>query len=260
MNKLTKAIIIVITIGLLIGLSGIIYLLFIQEDKVAVLTFHNIEDKITEENTVNISTAKFEKYIKWLSKHGYTSLSIDEFYEWKEEGKKIPRKSILITFDDGWESFYQKAIPILEKYNMKATAFVIWKYTEQSTVENNGIYMTINEIEDIQKNHPTITIASHSHGLHIKELAMSNNYETYDKDLKYVKNTYGDNIKYYAYPFGGRTDNYIKALKDNNYLLSFTFGPYNFARVGDDSYQIPRMGIFEPTQDWKFKLKMLLEI
>lgn len=260
MSKIKKAIIIIITIGLLLGLSGIIYLLFIQEDKVAVLTFHNIEDKITEENTVNISTNKFEKYIKYLSKHGYTSLSMDEFYEWKTAGKKIPRKSILITFDDGWKSFYDKAVPILEKYNMKATVFVIWQYTETSTIENNGIYMTTTEIEDIKKNHPNMTIASHSHNLHIKEIAMSNNYETYSKDMQYVKDTYGDNIKYYAYPFGRRNANYIKALKDNNYLLSFTFGPYDFARVEDDSYQIPRMGIFESTQDWKFKLKMFLEI
>ena len=66
-------------------------------------------------------------------------------------------------------------------------------------------------------------------------------------------------IKYYAYPFGNRNDEYISALKDNDYRLAFTFGPYEFATKSSSNYEIPRIGLFESTPDWKFRLKMFLK-
>ena len=42
--------------------------------------------------------------------------------------------------------------------------------------------------------------------------------------------------------------------------MAFTFGPYDFVEKDDDNYQIPRLGLFESTEDWKFKLKMFLEM
>lgn len=241
--------------------SLLIYLNFIQEDKVVILTYHDVVDKIEDnpKTTVNISLEKFEKQIKWLHKHNYKSLSMDEFYNWKTNNKKIPRKSVLITFDDGWKSFYTKAIPILEKYNMKASVFIIWKYSENQTIKNEDTYMNFNDIKDVNENHLNMEILSHSYDLHQREYAESNNYELYNNDMKKVKSIQED-IKYYAYPFGKRNENYIKALKDNEFNLAFTFGPYDFVRKNNDNYEIPRLGLFESTQDWKFKLKMFLEM
>lgn len=256
-----KLIITLLTLGILSFIAGLIYLNFIQEDKVVILTYHNVVDAINDDpkTTVDISVEKFESQIKWLSKHNYKSLSMDEFYDWKEKGKKIPRKSVLITFDDGWDSFYTKTVPILEKYDMKGSVFVIWKYSENQTKNDENIYMTFDEIKDINEFHPNMEILSHSYNLHEKQFADSKDYDLYNSDMKKV-NTYQEGIKYYAYPYGRRNNNYIKALKDNGYKMAFTFGPYDFVRKNDDNYKIPRYGLFESTPDWKFKLKMFLEM
>lgn len=239
-------------------ISFILYFHIFKEDVVPILTYHNVEDVIEGDpkTTVNISTKKFESQIKWLSKHGYKTITMDELYDWKVNNKKIPRKSILITFDDGWKSYYEKAIPILEKYNMKSSVFVIFKYSENST---NNNYMNFNDIKDIIDKHKNMQVLSHSYNLHKKEKADSEKYEIYNNDIKEVAKL-GYNIKYYAYPYGHYNDKYIKALKDNNYLMAFTFGPYDFVTKDTDNYEIPRIGIFESTNDWKFKLKILLEI
>ena len=256
-----KIIILLITLIFISFISLQIYFNFVQEDKVVILTYHDVVDVIEDDpkTTVNISLDKFESQIKWLSKHNYKSLSMDDFYEWKVNNKKIPRKSVLITFDDGWKSFYTKAIPILEKYNMKASVFIIWKYSENQTIRNEDIYMNLNEIKDVNENHSDMEILSHSYNLHTKELADSKNYDLYNNDMKKV-NIIQSNIKYYAYPFGKRNEKYIQALKDNKFKLAFTFGPYNFVTKENNNYEIPRLGLFESTPDWKFKLKMFLEI
>jgi len=260
MKKKKKIFIILIGVMLLFLLLFFSYFFVFQEDKVAVLTYHDVVDVVDDPATVNISVEKFEKQIKWLYDNNYKSLSMDEFYDWKVNNKKIPRKSVLITFDDGWNSFYTKAIPILEKYDMKASVFVIWKYSENCSIRGEDIYMTLEEIKDIVDNHPNMSILSHSYGLHEKEKALSEDYDLYSGDMNLVKNMSSSDIKYYAFPFGNRNSEYISALKDNDYRLAFTFGPYDYAMKSSDNYEIPRIGLFESTEDWKFKLKMFLEM
>ena len=260
-SKFKKIIITLLSLGILSIICGLIYLNFIQEDKVLILGYHDIVDKIdgNPDTTVNITTEKFEKQIKWLKENNYKSLTMDEFYNWKVNGKKIPRKSVLITFDDGWKSIYTKVIPILEKYDMNGAVFVIWKYSENSTNRNEDIYINLNEIKEINNNHKSMEIISHSYNLHEKQFANSKDYDLYNSDMQKV-NSLQSGIEYYAYPYGSRNKEYIKALKDNNYKLAFTFGPYDFASKNDDNYQIPRYGVFESTPNWKLKLKLFLEM
>ena len=85
----------------------------------------------------------------------------------KNNKKKLPRKSILITFDDVWRSFYTKTLPIIEKYNMKVSLLIVWSY---SSNPNNELYMTLDEINDIKENHQNIEILSHSYNLYLKKL------------------------------------------------------------------------------------------
>lgn len=260
-SKIKKIIKILIFLFFLAIIGGIIYLNYIQEDKVVILTYHDVVNTIKDNpnTTVNISLEKFEEQIKWLSRHGYKSLSMDEFYDWKENNKKIPRKSILITFDDGWSSFYSKAMPVLEKYGMKASVFIIWNNSKNQTTNDNQIYMTLDEIKDVNKNHPNMEILSHSYNLHTIESANSKDYDLYNNDMKIVKG-YQPEIEYYAYPYGISNDNYVKALKNNDFKFAFTFGPYDFVSKDDNNYKLPRLGLFESTEEWKFKLKMFLEI
>jgi len=259
--SIKRVIMFLLSIIFLFLIIGLIYFNFIREDKVLILGYHDVVESIAEDplSTVNISLEKFEEQIKWLKKHNYISLTMDEFYEWKVNNFKIPKKSVLITFDDGWKSVYTKVLPILEKYDMKASVFVIWKYASNEALDNKNIYINLEDIKDMQENHKNIEILSHSYDLHSKESADSNDYELYYSDMKKVQ-SFQKGITYYAYPYGSRNNNYIKALKDNDYKLAFTFGPYDFARKSDDNYQIPRFGVFESTPDWKFKLKLFLEV
>ncbi len=92
--------------------------------RVPVLMYHDLAVQKSD-NSLVISAEQFENQIKALSEEGYTGISITQLIDYVEKGVELPDKPVLITFDDGYTSNYELAYPILEKYNMKATIFVI---------------------------------------------------------------------------------------------------------------------------------------
>lgn len=255
--KIKKIILILIVILLFIVLGIYCYFNFFREQRIAVLTYHGVVDKVSNKDGVDISTEYFEKQMKWLHDNHYKTITMDEFYEWKIGKKKLSNRSVLITFDDGWRNTYTNALPILEKYGFNFNVFVVWKYSENCTKKGIHTYIDNSDVEDIRRNHKSMHLLSHSYNLHEHKYTDEKNYQTYADDMKIVSKI-DSSIQYYAYPFGRYNDEYEKALKDNNYKLAFTFGPYEFASRDDNNYEIPRIGVFENTPFWKFKLKLLL--
>lgn len=251
-------IIIIIFLSYLFFIFFLVNFFLFKEQKIAVLTYHEVVNGVVDKNSVNISVDYFEKQMKWLSTHHYRTITMDEFYDWKKGKIKLPRKSVLITFDDGWKSIYTNALPIMEKYKINSNVFVVWKYYEICTSNNNNTYINENDVKDITMNHKSLKVLSHSYNLHYTEVANSKSYDKYSDDMKIVSK-FDNNIKYYAYPFGIYNKQYVNALKDNGYKLAFTFGPYDFASKNDDDYKIPREGVFESIPFWKFKLKLILK-
>ena len=121
----------------IIGLLVSFVLLFVYKDqKVAVLGYHSFS-KEKEEDIFIMPINEFEEQLKYLKRHHYKALSLDEFYDYYKGNKKIPRKSVLITMDDGYQSNYDLAFPLLKKYNMKATVF----YIGSNVIGENKNYM-----------------------------------------------------------------------------------------------------------------------
>ena len=91
--------------------------------QVAILMYHHLSEDVT--NSEMVSPEQFEAQIRALSEAGYTGVSFDELQAYVLRGAPLPEKPVVITFDDGYESNYTLAYPILQKYGMKATIFAI---------------------------------------------------------------------------------------------------------------------------------------
>lgn len=83
---------------------------------VPVFVFHSIQPDV------------FERHLRYLKENGYSTITCDEYYQWLEHGKSIPEKSVLLAIDDGVESVWQYAYPLLKKYDYRAVVFVIPGY------------------------------------------------------------------------------------------------------------------------------------
>ena len=235
-------------IVLILVISFIIYKNIIFKNNIPILAYHDvIEDPLNE---TDISIEDFERQMEYLYSHNYQTLSLDEYYEWKQ-GKVIDGKKIVLTFDDGDESFYKIVIPILEKYNFKATVFVI-----QNSIGKEG-YLNDTQIKDIKENKANFFVQSHSFNLHIDSFANSNDYHIYNEDM--LKNN-NNNYKYYAYPFGISNENYYKALTNNNYKLAFLYSPSKWSNKNQNNLEVTRVPIYRSNSLFKFILKVSFKI
>ena len=265
MKNKYRVIILIILIVLLVAAISI-FLLY-KDQKVSVLCYHNIateeeKQEFPKEQPWIIDVNNFEDQLKYLKKHGYKTLTLEEFYRWKQGEIKLPYKSVLITFDDGFLSNYQYAFPLLKKYDMNATVFLIGNYMKPSEKEWDGnvkTYMTKQLVEKCKSEYSNIEFASHSYGLHEHGMLENSSYEELVQDGKTFKEEIV-NTDFYCYPFGAYNENMIKALKENEYKLGFTFGPtkkeYRKASRKDDNYQITRLNMSYGMDIFKFAIRL----
>lgn len=123
-----------------------------MNQRIPVIMYHSIGvvDKRWHWNFLTCPHQVFEDQLKWLKKTGYTTLNFQEVYDYIIKGIPVPKKSVFLTFDDGYLDNYVFAYPLLKKYGMKGTIFVNPDFVDKKeglreTIEN------VNSDEEISK-------------------------------------------------------------------------------------------------------------
>ena len=130
---------------IIIAFGGFLFWLFSREqDGVPILVYHQIND--IDKNQMTLTVEDFDAQMNFLVESGYTFITPDELLDyWDSQDENIdgasgetksaaenqptlPDKPIIITFDDGYVDMYKNVFPILQKYNVKVTLFVITDY------------------------------------------------------------------------------------------------------------------------------------
>lgn len=97
--------------------------LFIPGEKgFPVLMYHKIAD--AKPDGLTVTPRQFEDHLKYLKRKGYRSLIFRDLSELEQEGKDIPPRSIILTFDDAYANYEKEALPLLRKYGFQATLLV----------------------------------------------------------------------------------------------------------------------------------------
>jgi peptidoglycan/xylan/chitin deacetylase (PgdA/CDA1 family) len=86
-----------------------------------ILTFHALDDR---SSVISFPPAVFRHGIARLHESGYKTLRLAEAVNYLQRGKPFPGRSLVITFDDGYQSVFDEAFPVLQQYNMTATVFL----------------------------------------------------------------------------------------------------------------------------------------
>ena len=222
--------------------------------KIPVFTFHrivpdNVKHEIFESDEWTASVDVFKKQIKYLYDNGYKTISMDQFYCWYEKKCEFPKKTVMLTFDDGNADDYFTVMPIIKKYNFKATTFIVGARTldidENPYDENVRTFITKELMTKTKNIYPNWEYQSHSFDLHVVE---SNGKEkvlnlTEDEIAEDFENNSVFGFKYMAYPFGVYNEKIIKVLEKYNYRLAFTFRVHEYATRESKRYEIPRIKI-----------------
>jgi len=136
--------------------------------QVPIIMYHSLLDKKT--NQWNISPDAFEKDLQYLSENGYHTVFISDLINYVYEGKTLPDKAIVLTFDDGYYNNYVSGMPLLEKYDMKMMLSVIGANTDLWTDhadEHDKRYghLTWPQISEMMES-GRVELANHTQKLH----------------------------------------------------------------------------------------------
>jgi len=218
---------------------------YLSDSGLPVLMYHFFYDKNEREpqdgNWIEIND--FEAQMKYLSENDYYFPTWEEVEDYIDGKTELPEKSVVITVDDGDPSFFELGVPIIQKYNVQATSFVV-AYWYGDVAENK------------EKN---ISYQSHSYDMHKggsngKGVMLSWSYEKMVEDLKTSQEVLGG-ATIFCYPFGQYNELDIKALKDTGFKLAFTTQGGR-VKKGASKYELPRVRISGNTGLEAFKKKV----
>ena len=216
-----------------------------EDIKIPILLYHNFVTVVPETETDNynyINTPNsFEENIKVIIENGYTPISITELYNAINLKTELPQKPILITFDDGYYSNYEYIFPILKKYKVKASIFIVTNNIEKEI--NNVKYLSWNDCAEMQ-NSGLVEIYSHStRHIFYDKVPIREVRDDVIESYKIIEKNLGKkDIKVFAYPYGSYTDETVKALKNNGIDMQlYDIGINNF--IDFDVNYIKRINI-----------------
>lgn len=180
---------------------------------IPVLYYHSVNE--AESNEVTISPEKLRRELQYIKEQGYITLTIDQVNEYIQNNAKIPEKSILITFDDGYMDNYTEAFPILKELNMTATIFCITSSLDGS------YYMSHEAIKEMYDY--GISIQSHTvNHLHLDTLSYDEQLKELKKSKEELESIIGNEVISIAFPFGDYNKDTVKAAEAAGYKLAFT--------------------------------------
>ncbi|WLH35867.1 poly-beta-1,6-N-acetyl-D-glucosamine N-deacetylase PgaB [Pseudomonas sp. FP2196] len=84
------------------------------------IAYHDVEDRDPDQAVVAVRTERLIEQLAWLRENGYKPVTVDQIMAARKGGPELPAKAILLSFDDGYSSFYTRVLPVLRAYNWHA--------------------------------------------------------------------------------------------------------------------------------------------
>jgi len=222
-------------------------------ESVPVLNYHQIND--TAENALTVKVEQFDQQMQYLADNGYHAITPAEMIDCWEKGEQLPDKPVIITFDDGYIDNYDNAFPILKKYNLKATIFLISDY-----VGRYPNYVTWDKAKEMQDSG---LIDLESHTLSHVELTKTDSQEETMKQLRGSSDALLYHLKkpayFIAYPCGSYDETVEQLTKEAGYRAAFTVN-YGLASPDEQRFILDRIPIFGCNDHTFMRFKLRMEL
>ena len=219
--------------------------------------YHSISEHVGKEkhNKWRVKPKDFEKQMNWFYKNNWKSFTISELVKLDE----IPKKSFVVTFDDGFEDNFLNAFPILKKYNFKATIYLVPNQkTNHWEEKNTSVLSNLLNNEQILQMQNSGLIEFGSHTLSPVNLSTINDEQLLNelkKSKEEVEKITNQECEAFAYPYGKFDDNIVNSVKRVGYKNA-TVVKRGLFKKDDDVFTIKRVGILGTESFFDFLLKI----
>ena len=198
--------------------------------------YHRFEDQRFP--STSISSKNFQNQIKYLKENKFNILPISDLVLFFNENYDIPEKSVFITIDDGYKSFYEHAFPILKKNKLPFFLFLSTKFVSN---EKKSDFMNWEMIEELSKNKGEILNHTHSHPK-LLELQINEVKKEFDLAEKKIISKIGRLQKVVSYPYGESSPQIQELVREMGYDIGFSqhSSPIH---INENKLALPRFAI-----------------
>lgn len=205
-----------------------------------VIMYHQLTDTAANAGPYVLTAQQFETDMRYIKSKGYTSVTTQQLIDYANRRGSLPEKPILITFDDGYESFVPYAQPVLKELDMYAVVSIIGSvaqtYTDTTDHTIRYSHLSWEGIRQLSQD-PHVEIGNHTYDLHsldrgrrgcriksgeevgaYKAMLNADLTKTQDMLAQYT----GAPAKTFAYPFGARCSQSEEVLRSMGFQIVLT--------------------------------------
>lgn len=212
---------------------------------IPVLMYHDLVKTKVGDNVSVLEVDKFAEQMAYLKKNGWTTITPRQMELWVNGKIKLPKKTVLITFDDGYDSTIDLAYPILKKHGFQATSFLI-----TSRIDRPGMVSA----ENIAETADVFSYQNHTHAYHMfnsmtglsylqseSRFSIAADLEEANEQIEQIIDG-GHKVTALAYPYGKYGPQTLLALQDTNISIAFTINEGN-VHQGDNLLDLNRQRV-----------------
>lgn len=183
---------------------------------VPILLYHHIGFSLKNETVYYVSPEAFDRQMNLLYQWGYRTISVELLARAIREGVELPPKPVLLTFDDGSETTYTTALPIMQRYHFTGVSYIVYNYV--------GIthYMDAEQIRQLYAAGWEIG----SHGLSHTDLTDRTDRQVDEivQSRRQLESLLGVPILSFAYPFGAYNSDSLHYVHFAGYVAAMGLG------------------------------------
>jgi peptidoglycan/xylan/chitin deacetylase (PgdA/CDA1 family) len=211
-----------------------------QLAKTPVMMYHDI---LSEKKVFfDVTPQELEAHFQLIQKNGLTPIKLEQLVENLRSGVPLPKKPIVLTFDDGYEGHYTHVFALMKKYNFPATFSI---YPSKVGTKKGRSSLTWEQLKEMAAS-PLVTIASHSvnHPSDMRTLTDQQLQQETVESKKILEEKLGIPIKHFVYPEGKNDERVQQAVKQAGYETAWTMSDESnlFAQESDNLLNIARIG------------------
>lgn len=203
----------------------------VREDRMSTKILESLSGS-EELSLYSVYDDEFEYQMKTLKEEKAYFATVEEILHFQEQGE-FPDRCVWISFDDIDRTVYEQAFPVMKKYEIPFTIFLIASQVGNDSF-NNLEMASWEEIQEMVDSGLT-DVGTHSYDMHYLEGEAPSffepaNYEAFVQDLVKSRETIESNLTGvevldYAYPFGEGKAELAELIRDNGFRTAFILAP-----------------------------------
>ncbi|MDX3904304.1 MAG: poly-beta-1,6-N-acetyl-D-glucosamine N-deacetylase PgaB [Pigmentiphaga sp.] len=228
------------------------------KNQLLTLAYHDVEDSEPDQTYLSVRTDQLIAQLAWLRENGYRAVSVDQILEARRGGTPLPPRAVLLSFDDGYSSFYTRVFPVLKAYGWPAVLAPVgaWIDTPADQEVNFGgqpaprdKFLTWEQVAELARS-GVVEIGAHTDNLHYGVQANPQGSEQpaaatlvydpvaakYESPAQYqermardtaritekIRRVTGKPPRVWVWPYGAASGVALKIVGDNGYDMALT--------------------------------------